>query len=108
MDTCHAQKTGPVKEACSPACLSNRWPLLGLRDSRALGSVLGPALFPIRDTGCIERAAYDMIADARQVFDTAAADQDHTVFLQVVTDSRDIRINLVLISKTDTRDLAER
>src|SRR6185503_7714554 len=79
----------------------------GLR-LRALGAVLRPALLAALDTDGVERAADDVIADARQVLDAAAADQHQRVLLQVVADARDVGRHLDLVGQADARDLAER
>src|SRR5439155_7582032 len=50
----------------------------------ALGAVFGTGLLAVRDPLRIEHAADDVIADAGQVADTAAANQDDRVFLQIV------------------------
>jgi len=39
----------------------------------------------------VEGAADDFIADTGEVFDTAAADENHGVLLEVVSDSGDVR-----------------
>src|SRR5688572_30520493 len=55
-----------------------------------LGAVLRTALLAARDTGGIERAADDVIANAREILDAAAADQDDRVLLQVVPLAGDV------------------
>src|SRR5262245_65609375 len=50
--------------------------VLSRRALRRLGAVLRAALLAARHPGGVERAADDVIADTRQVLDTAAADHD--------------------------------
>ena len=59
--------------------------LLGL-----LRAVKTSALTTIGHAGSIKRTANDMIANAGQVLDTAAADQDNRVLLKVVADAGDV------------------
>jgi hypothetical protein len=76
-------------------------------DESALGSSLGISSFGIYalalfrsvaaagllatfDTQCVERSADDLIADARQVADSAAAHQHDAVFLQRVAFAGDV------------------
>jgi hypothetical protein len=47
-------------------------------------------LFAIGDALGVEDAADDVIADAGQVADPAASDQNNGVFLKVVTFARDV------------------
>ena len=48
-----------------------------------------------------------MVTNAGQVLDTAAADHNHRVLLQVVADTGDISGNLVAVGQTHTGDLTE-
>src|SRR5689334_24428428 len=64
---------------------------------RALGAVLGTTLATLGDAGGVERAAHGVVANARQVLDAAAADQDHRVLLQVVAFAADVRDDLVTV-----------
>src|SRR5215469_11613970 len=74
----------------------------------ALGAVLGAALLAVAGAGRVERPADDVVADARQVLDTAAPDEDDRVLLQVVTDARDVRRHLDAVAQPDAGDLAQR
>src|SRR5215471_7750728 len=78
--------------------------LLLLRTFRA---VFRTALTAIFHTLGIERAPDDVIADAGQVFDSPAADQDHRVFLQVVALARDVARHLEAVRKAHARHLAQ-
>src|SRR5690606_18868645 len=54
-----------------------------------------------------ERAAYSMVAHARQILDAPAADQDHRVLLQIVALAADIRRHLVAVGQPHARHLAQ-
>ena len=75
---------------------------------RSLGSVLRAALPAILHADRVERAADDVVANARQVLHAAAADEHHRVLLQVVADARDVGRDLDAVGEPDARDLAER
>src|SRR6478609_7653250 len=49
-----------------------------------LDAVLRARLLAVAHAGGVERAADDLVADARQILDAAAADEHHRVLLQVV------------------------
>src|SRR5690606_14318794 len=79
---------------------------------RLLGAVLAAALVALdvtadADALGVERAADDVVTDAREVLDTAAADEDHGVLLEVVLLARDVGGDLLAAGEADTRDLAE-
>src|SRR4051794_2683241 len=57
---------------------------------RPFGAVFRAPLATILDALRIVRAADDVIADAGQVLDPAAADQDHRMLLQVMPLARDV------------------
>src|SRR5581483_11812122 len=61
---------------------------------RLLGAVLRSALLPPRHPRGVQRAADDVVADAREVLHAPAADQHDRVLLQVVPDARDVRGHL--------------
>src|SRR5438874_10129225 len=81
---------------------------LGSSGLRRLGAVLRAALLATGHAGGIERAADDVIADARQVLHAAAADHHDRVLLQVVADARDVRGDLLPVREPYARDFAER
>ena len=56
----------------------------------------------------VERAADDLVADAREVLHPAAAHEHDRVLLQVVPDPGDVRRDLDARREPDTRDLAQR
>src|SRR5262245_21319168 len=72
-----------------------------------LGAVARASLAPLLDAGGIERAADDLVADARQVSNAAGSHQDDRVLLQVVSDARDVRRDLDARGQADAGDLAQ-
>src|SRR5262249_15496019 len=75
---------------------------------RALGAVLRTALATVGDARGVERAADDVITNAGQVLDTAAADHDDRVLLKVVALARDVGGHFHAVGETDTGHLAQR
>src|SRR5687768_12542001 len=75
--------------------------------ARALGAVLTATLASAVDTGGVERAAHDVITNARQVLDSSAADEHDGVLLQIVADTRDVGGDLELVRQADPRHFAE-
>src|SRR3954468_23396229 len=73
-----------------------------------LDAVLGAGLLAVADAGGVERPADDLVADAREVLDAAAADQDDRVLLEVVALARDVGGDLDAPGDADAGDLAER
>src|SRR6187549_1990947 len=75
--------------------------------SGSLDAVAGARLLAVGDAGGVERAAHDLVADARQVLDATTPDQDHRVLLQVVPLARDVGGDLHAVGQAHTRDLAQ-
>src|SRR5215208_4871658 len=73
-----------------------------------LHAVLRARLLAIADAGGVERPAHDLVANARQVLDAAAAHEHDRVLLQVVALARDVGRVLDAAGDPDTRDLAQR
>src|SRR6516165_8079770 len=71
------------------------------------GAVLRAALLAAGHARGVERAADDVIADARQVLHAAAADHDDRVLLEVVPDARDVRGHLEPVRQPDARHFPE-
>src|SRR5688572_32895880 len=71
---------------------------------RALGAVLRTGLLAVLHAGGVERAADDVIADAREVLDATAADQHDRVLLEVVALAGDVRGDLHRVRQPDARD----
>src|SRR6202000_769927 len=74
---------------------------------RTLGAVMRTALLAVFDALRVEHAAQDVVTDARQVLDAAAADQHDAVFLQVVTFARDVAHGFDLRGQTDLGHLTQ-
>ena len=72
-----------------------------------LGAVLGTALHTARNALGIQSTADDVVTDAGEVLDTAAADHDDGVLLQGVTHAGDIGGDLVAVGQTHTGDLTQ-
>src|SRR5258705_814257 len=72
-----------------------------------LGAVLRSALPPPGHPRGVQRAADDVVPDARQVLHTTAPDEHDRVLLQVVPDPGDVRRHLEAIGQADPRDLAQ-
>src|SRR6516162_3941005 len=70
----------------------------------ALGAIFGAALFAVGGTGGVECAANDVIANARQIFHTAAAHEHDQVLLQVVADAGNVRRDLFTVGQANARD----
>src|SRR3954447_9234125 len=80
----------------------------GIADLLLLHVVLRAGLLAVADAGGVERAADDLVADARQVLDAAAADQDDRVLLEVVALAGDVGGDLDASGDPDAGDLAQR
>src|SRR5579863_10569637 len=78
------------------------------RSFRPLGAVFRAALLAILDALRVEHAAQDVIADAGQILDAAAADHHHRMFLKVVTFARDVADDFEAIGEPHFGDLAKR
>src|SRR5687767_10879316 len=75
---------------------------------RTLGAVLGTGLAAVLDTLGIENAAQDVVTNTGKVANTAAADQDHRVLLQVVPLAGDVADHLALVGEADLGHLPQR
>ena len=76
--------------------------LLLLSGLRTLSTVLGTTLCAVGNTGCIERAAHDVITNTREVLHTTATHQHDGVLLQVVSLSGNVTVDFLLVSQTNT------
>src|SRR5699024_7552855 len=72
-----------------------------------LGAVLGTALHTVGNALGIQSAADDVVTNAGRVLNTAAADHDHGVLLQVVANTGNISGHFVAVGQTHTGDLTE-
>src|SRR3990170_6424299 len=75
---------------------------------RPLAPILGAALAPTIHPSRIERPADNMVADARQVLDTAAANEHNRVLLQRMTLARDVSRDLDPVRQPHAGHLAQR
>src|SRR6187200_3582602 len=75
---------------------------------RALGAVLGARLLAVFDALQVERAAYDVIPNARQILDAAAAHEHDAVLLQVVAFAADVRNDLEAVRQAHLGDFSQR
>src|SRR5699024_6489588 len=73
-----------------------------------LRAIAATRLLTVADTLRIERAANDLVTNARQVLHSSTADKHHRVFLQVVTLAGDIGRDLDAAGQLHTCDLAQR
>ena len=79
--------------------------LAGLRTLRA---VLGTSLTAVGYTLGIQRAADDVVTDTRKVLNTATANHNNRVLLQVMTFARDVSGNFHLVGQLYTSNLTKR
>src|SRR5262245_29438497 len=75
---------------------------------RSLRSVLGATLLTSLNADRIERPAYHVIPNARQVLHAAAANQHQGVFLQVVPHARNVGRHLDAVGQANARHFAQR
>src|SRR4029077_7285177 len=75
---------------------------------RTLRAVLAAALHPLGDADGVEHASNDVIANARQILHTSPTNQNNRVFLEVVSDARDVGRDLDAVGQTNARNLTER
>src|SRR6185437_8768879 len=73
----------------------------------ALGAVLGAGLLAVGDADRVHGAAHDVVADAGQVLDATAADEDDRVLLQVVSDAGDVGGHLDAVGEANAGHLAQ-
>src|SRR6478609_6359500 len=77
----------------------------GMSAGPRLRGVLAATLLAVAHAGRVERAADDVVLDRGEVLHAAAADQDHRVLLEVVSDARDVGRDLHLVGQPHARDL---
>src|SRR5581483_6053422 len=73
----------------------------------SLGAVLGAGLLAVRDARRVERGPDHLVAEARQVLDAPAADQDDGVLLEVVPLPGDVGADLHAVRQAHAGDLAQ-
>src|SRR5690606_23415296 len=69
---------------------------------RPFGAVLRATLTATLDTRRIQRSTHDVVADTGEVLDAATADQDHRVFLQVVSLAGNVARDFHPVGQADT------
>ena len=84
------------------------WFLLFLCSLGSLCTVLGTGLHTAVNALCIESSADDVVTNAGEVLDTAAADHNNAMLLKVVADAGDIRGDFVAVCQAYTGDLTQR
>src|SRR5205823_9088572 len=94
--------------ALGPAGARGPESLRGAALCSSLGAVLGAALAAIADAGGVEAAANHLVTKARQVADTAAANQHDRMLLEVVTLTRNVGADFHPVGQPDAGDLAQR
>lgn len=70
-------------------------------------AVFRSALHSVVDTSRIERTSDNMVSHTREILDSSASDQNDTVLLQVMSDSRDVRGHFHTICQTHSCDLSQ-
>src|SRR5262245_32457804 len=83
-------------------------PFRGMGSALPLRAVAAARLLAVRDAGGVERAADDLVAHAREVLHTTAADEHDRVLLEVVADAGDVRGHFDAGREPDPGDLAQR
>src|SRR5690349_12842126 len=82
-------------------------PFLGIELALSLGAVAAARLLAVAHAGGVERAADDLVANARQVTDATAAHEHDRVLLQVVPLTRDVGRDLDATREAHAGDLAK-
>src|SRR4051812_19655721 len=72
-----------------------------------LGAVLRARLLTVAHAAGVERGTDDLVADARQVLDAAAANEHDRVLLKVVALARDVGGDLLAVREADAGHLPE-
>src|ERR1700722_15529184 len=75
---------------------------------RTLGAVFRAALLTVLDALGVQHTAQNVVADAGQILDAAAADHDHRMLLQVMALAGDIADHLEAVGQPHLGDLAQR
>jgi len=71
-------------------------------------AVFRTALFAVLHALRVERTADDVVADAGQIFDAAAADEHDRVLLKIVADAWDVRGHFDAVCETNACHFAQR
>ena len=73
----------------------------------SLGAVTAASLLTVFDALSIQSSTNHLIANARKVSNTTAANQDDAVFLKVVSFAWNVDGNFFAVGKTNTSDLTK-
>lgn len=71
-------------------------------------SVFGARPLSILHTDRIQRASHDVITNARQILHSAASNQNHRVFLEIVSLSRNVRRDFKAVGQSNPSDFPQR
>jgi len=74
---------------------------------RSLSAVFRTGLHTVRNTLRIERTTDDVVTNTGKVLNTSASDEDDTMLLKIVANTRNIGGNLDPVSQTDSGDLTK-
>src|SRR5882724_11509396 len=83
-------------------------PLRGISALLLLRAVAAASLLAVADTLGVQRTTDDLVANTRQVADSATANEHDRVLLEVMANTRYVGGDLDLAGQPDTGDLAER
>jgi hypothetical protein len=72
-----------------------------------LGTILRAGIFPILDANRIQCSPHYMVPNPGEVLDTSTAYQNDGVFLQVVSDARNIGSHFYSVRKSNTRNFTQ-
>ncbi len=70
-------------------------------------AITAAALFAVGDALAVEHTAHNMITNTRKILDASAANNDHRVLLQVMTDAGNVRVDFHLVGQTYFGDLTQ-
>src|SRR5947207_11991078 len=98
-------------DPCTGSGSSGRTPAAarrGIFGLLGLHAVLRAGLLAVGDAGGVERAAHDLVADARQVLHATTPHEHNRVLLEVVALAGDVGGDLHPVGEPNARDLAKR
>src|SRR5690554_6781121 len=75
---------------------------------RSFRTVLAATLFTLFDAQAVQRTTHYVIPDVRKVANLTTANQNDTVFLEVMIDTRDIGGDFFTVAQSHTGDLSQR
>ena len=108
VDLCEKRRSPVFEGFAARKVFVNSSPnLTSCRPSGALRRTSSGPAYASRTALCIQGAADDVVTHTRQILNTAAADHDDGVLLQVVADARDIGRDLHPVGQTHTGNLTQ-